>query len=63
MGLSQYVPAFRERPIWNAGNKVGAKRPLKQRQVWETRFLLDHHRRMRDRALFDHDLFPEQQSG
>ncbi len=53
MGLSQYDPAFRERPIWNAGKKVGTKRPLKQRQVWEIRFLLDHHRRMRDRALFD----------
>lgn len=53
MGLSQYDPAFRERPIWNAGKKVGTKRPLKKRQVWEIRFLLDHHRRMRDRALFD----------
>lgn len=35
------------------GRKVGAKRPLKPRQVWAIRFFLDQHRRVRDRALFD----------
>ena len=32
---------------------VGAKRVLKQQQVWPNRFWLDQHRRPRDRALFD----------
>ncbi len=32
---------------------VGAKRPLKPRDVWAIRFYLDEHRRLRDRALFD----------
>ena len=32
---------------------VGAKRPLKPRDVWAIRFFLDEHRRLRDRALFD----------
>jgi integrase len=53
MGLSEYDPAFRERPPWNAGILVGAKRPLKPRDVWAIRFFLDEHRRLRDRALFD----------
>ncbi|UIK05375.1 hypothetical protein LZK81_22515 [Neorhizobium galegae] len=33
--------------------KVGVKKPLKQRQIWAIRFLLDREGRMRDRALFD----------
>src|SRR3546814_10042486 len=32
---------------------VGAKRPLKPRDVWAIRFFLDEHRRLRDRAMFD----------
>lgn len=53
MGLSQYDPAIQERRAWNAGKRVGAKRPLKQRQIWAIRFFLDRERRLRDRALFD----------
>ena len=53
MGVSEFDPAARERGAWNAGRKVGAKRPLKPRQVWAIRFYLDQHRRLRDRALFD----------
>lgn len=41
------------RPAWNAGRKVGVKKPLKQRQIWAIRFFLDREGRMRDRALFD----------
>ena len=52
MGKSEFDPAG-NRPAWNAGRKVGAKRALKPRQVWAIRFFLDQHRRMRDRALFD----------
>jgi integrase len=32
---------------------VGAKRPLKPRDVWAICFFLDEHRRLRDRALSD----------
>jgi hypothetical protein len=53
MGVSEFDPAARERRAWNAGRKVGAKRPLKPRQVWAIRFFLDQHRRFRDRAAFD----------
>ncbi len=53
MGIAQYDPAALCRPAWNAGKKVGAKKPLKQRQIWEIRFFLDREGRMRDRALFD----------
>ena len=52
MGRSEFDPAA-NRPAWNAGRKVGAKRPLKPRQVWAIRFFLDQQRRVRDRALFD----------
>lgn len=38
---------------WNAGGKVGAKRPQKPRQIWAIRFHLDRERRLRDMALFD----------
>jgi hypothetical protein len=37
----------------NEGRLIGAKRALKQQQVWAIRFWLDQHRRLRDRALFD----------
>lgn len=53
MGIAQYDPAALCRPAWNAGQKVGVKKPLKQRQIWEIRFFLDREGRMRDRALFD----------
>jgi site-specific recombinase XerC len=53
MGTSEFDPIEAGRRAWNAGRKVGAKRALKPRQVWAIRFFLDHHRRSRDRALFD----------
>jgi hypothetical protein len=53
MGHSEYDPAFRERPVWNAGRKVRSKRALKPKQIWEIRFWLDRERRLRGRALFD----------
>ena len=53
MRHSQYGPAARNRKTWNAGSQVGAKRPLKPRQVWQIRFFLDREGRLRDRALFD----------
>jgi site-specific recombinase XerC len=53
MGHSQYDLPGRDRPAWNAGKRVGVKRPLKLRQIWEIRFFLDREGRSRDRALFD----------
>ncbi|MEK1887567.1 MAG: tyrosine-type recombinase/integrase [Phyllobacterium sp.] len=53
MGIAQYDPNALGRPAWNAGRKVGVKKPLKQRQIWAIRFYLDREGRMRDRALFD----------
>ena len=53
MGHSEYDPGFRERPAWNAGRKLGAKRALKPQQVWAVRFWLDREGRVRDRAMFD----------
>jgi site-specific recombinase XerC len=53
MGVSDLDPDARGRRPWNTGNMVGAKRPLKPRDVWAIRFFLDKHRRLRDRALFD----------
>ena len=52
MGRSEfdYLPP---RPAWNAGRKVGAKRPLKPRQIRAIRFHLDREHRLRGRALFD----------
>ena len=41
MGISQYDPAARGRPAWNAGRQVGAKRALKVSQIWAIRFFLD----------------------
>ena len=40
-------------PAWNVGRQVGAKRALKQKEVWAIRFWLDQGGRLRDRALFD----------
>lgn len=53
MGHSHYDPAAQCRPAWNAGTKVGTKRPLTQKQIWAVRFFLDREGRLRDRALFD----------
>jgi hypothetical protein len=53
MGFSDLVPALHERRPWNAGQNVGAKRPLKARDIWAIGFYLDEHKRLRDRALFD----------
>jgi hypothetical protein len=53
IGISDLDPDAHGRRPWNAGNMVGAKRPLKPRDVWAIRFFLDEHRRLRDRALFD----------
>lgn len=53
MGTSEFDPGAEDRQAWNAGRKVGAKRALKPKQIWGIRFYLDHHRRLRDRALFD----------
>jgi len=53
MGHSVYDPGQEHRPAWNAGHKLGAKRPLKPKQVWEIRFWLEREQRLRDRALFD----------
>ena len=53
MGIAQYDPTALGRPAWNAGRKVGVKKPLKQRQIWAIRFFLHREGRMRDRALFD----------
>ncbi len=53
MGHSPLDPAFEERRPWNEGRHIGAKRALKQQQVWAIRFALDQHRRLRDRALSD----------
>ena len=52
MGHSPLDPTFQERRPWNEGRLLGAKRALKQQQVWAIRFWLDQHRRLRDRALF-----------
>lgn len=53
MGYSIYDPGQDHRPAWNAGHKLGAKRPLKPKQVWAIRFWLEREKRLRDRALFD----------
>ncbi len=53
MGHSEFDPASKGRPAWNAGRKLGTKRPLKPQQVWAIRFWLDHKGRLRDRAMFD----------
>ena len=53
MDNSTADPAALTRQAWNAGRMVGAKRALKPKQIWEIRFYLNQHRRLRDRALFD----------
>jgi integrase len=51
MGYSSFEGHARQ--AWNAGRKIGAKRALKQKEVWAIRFWLEQERRLRDRALFD----------
>lgn len=53
MGHSEFDPGARDPRPWNAGRKLGSKRPLKAQQVWAIKFWLDHKRRLRDRAMFD----------
>lgn len=53
MGHTRFEPAFANRRPWNDGRIVGAKKPLKPKDVWAIRFLLEHEGRVRDRALFD----------
>jgi integrase len=53
MRHSEYDPGINDRPPWNAGRKIGAKRALKPQQVWAIRFWLDREYRLRDRAMFD----------
>ena len=53
MGHSEFDPAAKERRLWNAGHKAGAKRALKPRQFWAVCFYFDPNRPLRDRALFD----------
>lgn len=53
MGYSKYDPAMQALPAWNAGEMVGTKRPLTQKQIWAVRFFLDREGRLRDKALFD----------
>ncbi len=52
MGHSPLDPV-EDRPAWNVGRKLGAKRPLKPKEIWAIRFMLDQNRTIRDRALFD----------
>lgn len=53
MGHSCYDLAASDRRAWNAGKKIGTKRPLKLDRYGAIRFYLDRERRLRDRALFD----------
>lgn len=53
MEMPKTEPTATKRQVWNAGKTVGAKRALKPKQIWEIRFYLNQHRRLRDRALFD----------
>lgn len=48
MGHSDFDSAIQNRRPWNAGQTVGAKRPLRPRDIWAIRFFLDEHERLRD---------------
>ena len=56
MGHTRFEPAIAARRPWNDGRMVGAKKPLKPKDVWAIRFSLEHEGRMQDRALFDSDI-------
>jgi hypothetical protein len=45
MGHSSYDPV-EQGPAWNAGKKLGAKRPLKPKEIWEIRFMFDREHRL-----------------
>jgi site-specific recombinase XerC len=51
--IRRWIPPFRSAGRGTRAACWGAKRALKQQQVWAIRFWLDQHRRLRDRALFD----------
>lgn len=53
MGRLSFDPDQDHGPAWNAGRKLGAKRPLKPKEVWAIRFWLERTKRLRDRALFN----------
>ena len=53
IGHSEFDPAIKGRPAWNAGRKLDTRRPLKPQQVWAIRFWLDHQGRLRDRVMLD----------
>src|ERR1700722_10160026 len=53
MGHSEYDPVAKERRLWNAVRKPGAKRGVRGEQGWGIRFWLERERRLRDRAMFD----------
>lgn len=53
MGHTRYEPVYAARRPWNDGRLVGAKKPLKPKDVWAIRFFLEHEGRLRDRAMFD----------
>jgi hypothetical protein len=53
MEMIKTGPTSTNRPVWNSGRTVWAKRALKPKQIWEIRFCLNQRRRLRDRALFD----------
>lgn len=44
---------YEQGPASNAGRKLGAKRPLQPKEIWEIRFLLEREHSLRDRVLFD----------
>lgn len=58
MGIAQCDPAALGRPAWNAGQVVGVKKPLKQRQIWAIRFFIDREGRC---PLNDYELKNEKQ--
>jgi hypothetical protein len=47
-GRAQYDSPSDQRPVWNAGKDVRAKRALKQKQIWQICFYLDNEDRLRD---------------
>jgi len=51
MGYATFDPAGQNRPAWNAGLKLGAKRAFKQKEVRAIRFWLEQEGRLRDRVL------------
>lgn len=46
MGYSRFDPAGIRRTPWNAGRIIGAKKPLRPKQVWKIRFWLERQGRI-----------------